>query len=729
MTALAKSERETDTLYISASQIESFELCNRKWWFEKVQKLPKVQKPYFAFGTCLHGCLERWILSTANGRVPTINGVEKESFLPHISGPFQGQHAGARVELFPAGFETVTEKDGSSLTLTPNEVRQVKKLVAQAIERGIVTKGDEVFVEHGFTLDLIKGVKITGYLDLLRKLELPEIHDHKSFGKSSQRFLTQPGPTKGDGTRIPIVEPYEKGDGTSPNCVGHKQQNLTYAWAFCEIEGYEGPVLVRHNQFPKFEDPKGVRFVDALVGPERIKTHGAYLRRTASAMVKVSKIKAWTDTPPPKLVTACSEFGGCDFQDICGHRINLDVYSSRTERHNTRRSEEARPNFPLPKKRTKTMGSKKNIFTKAKQAAEGDEEAAPVKTSAFKRKASKPEPEEEEEDTKPKFNGGKKAAKKSATDGAPWGNPECPACLGVGINSKGNGCPICDKTAKKRGVPTSGMYEIESIDGVVMAVARKENLDEILEMDAEPEWSWEKPSSEAGVRSLKKVKAKVEEADDEEEEEADDEEEEEVPAPKKKLFARKAPAKAQDDGDEEEDSKPAKASPFKRKAAAVEPEPPEDEDEEEEAEDEAEEEVEEAPTRTGRGRGRPKGSKNKTTLQRAQEAPVAVAGRPRMSITLCMGATILHGPNRPTMTAQALLQTIGAEMATDMGAESYWELDGRKRQDRLRQRGAEIADSLGRTVVIFPGGCNDFDLIALFNGLVPHAEMVIEGLR
>lgn len=721
-----RKKAEDHTLYISASQIESFELCNRKWWFEKVQKLPKVQKPYFAFGTCLHGCLERWILSTPNGRVPESkkwDAVIEDDFVNGIpckrwsNGPFKDQIVGSKTEIFPEGFEKVTEKNGSSMTLTPNEARQVKKLVAQAIERGIVTKGDDVFVEHGFKLDLIKGVKIVGFLDLLRKSELPEIHDHKSFGKSSQRFLTQPGPKTDDGAFIPIVEPYQKDDGTSPNCVGHKQQNLTYAWAFSEVEGYEGPVLVRHNQFPKFEDPKGVRHVEAVLGPGRILAHGAYLRRTASAMVKVSKIKKWTDTPPPKMVTACSEFGGCDFQDICGHRINLDVYSSRTERHNAQRAAVARPNFPIDKKRTKTMGPKSNIFTKAKQAAESEEEAAPAKPSVFKKKAAV---QEEEEEAKPAFNSGKKAIKKPASNGAPWGNPECPACLGVGINSKGSGCPICDKTAKKRGVPTSGMYEIETVDEGVMAVARKENLDEILEMGAEPEWNYERTEEAhaAPKKTLfaKKAPAKVEV--EEEPEEEPEEEEEVAPAPKKSPFAKKAPAKAQEDEEGEEPAQPAKASPFKRKAAQEEPEAEEEEEQEEEA-----------PALARRGRGRPPGSKNKTTLMREQEAPSAVGGRPRAGITLCMGAVVLHGPDRPTMMAQTLLDTIGADMATDMGAESYWELDGKKRQDRIKQRGAEIAESLGRTVIVFPGGTNDFDLIALFNSLVPYSELVIEGLR
>lgn len=742
MTNKLKSKKRPGVLYISASQISTFdEQCNRKWWFEKIAKLPTVQKAHFAFGTCLHGCLERWILSTPNGRVP---GSDKwaSQYEPaldsdiYTEGPFNGQGMHEVTELFPEGFETVTEvKDGeikSSFTLTPNEARQIKKLVAQAIERGIVTKGDDVFVEHGFELDLIEGVVIVGFLDLLRKTELPEIHDHKSFGKSSVRYLAQPGP-KDDGGLIPIVAPYKDGDGTSPNSVGHKQQNLTYAWAHCMIEGYDGPVLVRHNQFPKFEDDKGVRHVEALVGHKRLVRHDMYLQDVAARMVKVSKIKKWTDTPPPKVVTACSDFGGCDFQDICGHRINLELYSKRTERHNEQRATVARPNFPIPKKRSKTMGPKSNIFTKKAAETEGEEEAAPAKASVFKKKA----PAAEAEET-PGINSGTKASKESIKNGAPWANPDCPACRGLGMNSKGAACPICDKTAAKRGVPTSKMYEIEVLDEGFMAAARKEHEEEIQELGAETEWQFEREAAAAPAKQAKlpfgKKKAEPEEdAEAEEvdepaapkkslfkkkapaqtEEEAQEEEEAEEAAPAKKPFLKRAPGKAQDDAEAEDEPTPAKSNVFKRRAAQEEPEA----EEEEEPEADSEEPVR-------RGPGRPKGAKNKTP----QEREANIGGRPRAGCILAMGAAPLHGPDRPRMMAQTLLDQLGTEMATDMGAESYFQLDGKKRQDALKTAGAKIAEDLGRTIVIFPGGTNDFDLIALFNALSPHAEWVWERL-
>jgi hypothetical protein len=103
-------------------------------------------------------------------------------------------------------------------------------------------------------------------------------------------------------------------------------------------------------------------------------------------------------------------------------------------------------------------------------------------------------------------------------------------------------------------------------------------------------------------------------------------------------------------------------------------------------------------------------------------------GRPRVGLSLYLGVVQLKGADRPVVMAAELMTKIGAEMATDMNAESYWTLDPHKRKDRLKERGEQIAESLGRTVVVFPGGTNDFDLVALFNALEPFAETVLERL-
>ena len=55
---------------ISASQIGTFEDCNRHWWLKRILRLKEIPADHFTFGTILHGVCERWLTASANGRVP-----------------------------------------------------------------------------------------------------------------------------------------------------------------------------------------------------------------------------------------------------------------------------------------------------------------------------------------------------------------------------------------------------------------------------------------------------------------------------------------------------------------------------------------------------------------------------------------------------------------------------------------------------------------------------------
>src|SRR6185503_13713470 len=150
------------------------------------------------------------------------------------------------VDVFPPGWETVEEK-GHKQTVTPNEAALIRRLVAQAVERGIVQRGDGRALERELRLPVIDGVELVGFVDVFKGAgelqhnggpftsttqEIPQIHDHKTFGEGSVRFLKQPGVT-------------------SPNYIGADAQLLTYSAATSLIDDWTGPVAVRHNQFPK----------------------------------------------------------------------------------------------------------------------------------------------------------------------------------------------------------------------------------------------------------------------------------------------------------------------------------------------------------------------------------------------------------------------------------------------------------------------------------------------
>lgn len=685
------------SLIISASQIDDFTDCPRRWWFKRVLKLPEIQKGYFTFGTVLHGCIERWMAGTENGRVPDP--------VPEV---LAGQVAGAPVEVFPEGWETIEEK-GQKVSVTPNEANLIKRLFKEAVERGIIARNPNTTVERLIRLPVLEDVELLGFVDIHVAGELPEIHDHKSFGESSVRYLKQPGPSDEGGNLIPIDEPYQKGDGTSPNAVGHNQQMLTYATVTSMLDGYDGPVLVRHNQYPKFLDPKGVRKVEAVVSSKRQRAHWSFIQDTAKRMVRVSRIKKWTDTPGPKSTDACSQYGGCPFQGICGKRESPEVYSQRVERTLAQRAKGPRPNLTLTPRKRKTKRENTDmtmdIFARAKtQQAARKGGAAPTEPApaadkkAAARAAANPKPA-----AKPAINSAPPPAVETASNGAPWADPKCPACKGLGINSKGRACPICDKTALKRGTPTSSMYVIELSDGAVTAVLREEHADS----GAEEAWAGDVPV--AGAPAPKAATKPAAASAAVEPEVAEDE-------------ATEAPE--EDPGTEapevveavEEPAPPKAARPTTRDAARA-----------------ALTRQGDAPAPAAPAPKQPKpaaASKPAAAPKPVATEPARAAGRPRVGLTILIGAAQLKGPERPTLMASELLERVGAELAADMGAASYWELDAFKRRERIRQRSAEIAESLGKTVLLM-GSTNDPDIVSMVNGLAaaPATEAVYEGLR
>ncbi len=53
---------EKNWQYSSPSQITTFRRCQRKWWLEKIAKIPVPVKPAAALGRGLHGELEDYLL-------------------------------------------------------------------------------------------------------------------------------------------------------------------------------------------------------------------------------------------------------------------------------------------------------------------------------------------------------------------------------------------------------------------------------------------------------------------------------------------------------------------------------------------------------------------------------------------------------------------------------------------------------------------------------------------
>lgn len=427
---------------ISASQIGTFNDCRRFWWFQRIERLSDgPPQAHFTLGTVLHAVCERWLSADENGRVP-MDFIE--------DGPLQGQIPGEAVDLYPAGWETTFERDGSTSEVTPTEAKLIKRLVAEAIEEGILVREPGTTVERELVVPVVDGVELIGYADVFRDAarhrERPLIEDHKSFGKGSVRYLMQSNPE-------------------SPNYVGKNEQLKTYAWATSVLDDWDGDVDVCHNQFPKFAGrpvSKATGRIDAL----QIANHGEYLKVVAGEMVRTSRIKNWDNVPGPADAGKCSRWYGkeCPFAGICSHRETVTGYKERSERALENHQSQGRLDLPLPKpkKRGKTAGSVMSLFDKIK--ADKARQAGTSVKPAAKPASINPEPAQDSAAA---------PAQAPAGDGAPWATADCSACKGRGVSSKGRGCPMCDAKAKRAKLPTSMHYIIESQDdGTVIATAR-----------------------------------------------------------------------------------------------------------------------------------------------------------------------------------------------------------------------------------------------------------------
>jgi hypothetical protein len=647
--------------------------------------MPDVPRHYLTFGTVLHACLERWCSADEHGRVPTPKfvGVTPGGFtMP--AGPLIGQFCGAPVNIFPLGWEEVFERSVRS-RVTPNEAALIRRLVEQAVERGLVQRGDGRVLERELRLPVIEGVDLVGFVDVFKPAMLsgcgelsrqdpdspPQIHDHKTFGESSTRFLKQADPK-------------------SPNYLGADQQLLTYAAATSLIDDWDGPVVVRHNQFPKFDDPRGPRSVEATVPAEVWAEHWEKIQATAARLLQVRDIKKWDDVPGPYGSDVCQKYGGCPFREICGKRTTLDGFRASIERRKAEAG--ARPNLSTaPRRRLDQMTNTNDIFARARRGAAQPaqpkvDQAAPVAGAVSDRNTKAPSAASNPTLKYPTEAAAYAAAAQGINGGVaapaapaplpggyvapPWANPACTACHGLGFNSKGRPCPICDALAKRSKRPTSSMYLVEgSMQDGFTAVQRPDKVADLFALCAPESWS-----SRAGISQLVQPKpAEVSIATKPRETAAVSSPSASVALPIEPIAAACIPG-------------PVIAMPAKvqEELAAL-----------------------AAPVEAEEKRGR---------------------GRPKAGITLLIGCAQIKGPDRPSITVQELLQKLGVELAKDMGVASYWELDAFKRRDRIRQRAEQIAEGLGRTVLLVPG-IRDPDADSLVGALLPHADLVIEGVR
>ncbi len=617
-------------LVISASQIETWDACHRKWWLSKVAKLPELDKGFQIYGNVIHSVADRFF------------GADDLGY---------DRSTGKPVDLYPAGWEVSHDRvDAKKIlgTVSPQEQAQIKLLVRKAIDDGIWVRMPGRQPEASFFRKVINRVAIIGYIDLL----LPaEAHDHKStknmrYAKSAKDLETN-------------------------------SQLLIYAKEVLDRGDERGEtipqVTVRHNTFSKDPSNPIVRAVHADIPRAKILEHWEKVKVTADDMRKLKKANVlhWSAVPRPKDDDSCKAYGGCAFLTICGKTETPEKYRARIELASKAQQAGAS---------TLTQGKNNmGIFDKLKQTATATAPAAPAA------KAPAPPSMPKAED-RPKFDPAPPAKEEIENKGlhpeqtkAPWAREGCKGCKGMGITRQGTPCRVCDTFNKKEGKPTSSGWTLSTTS------------------DGRITWT-----DAAGTQGSTPAVLPAKAVD--------------------KTTAEHAPAKP--------------AAPAPAVAAAP--------------------QAAQAPAGAAllkRGRGRPR--KDATApaaapaAEQAQEAAPAEtvsdpmpeglptsaeieareggkAGRPKTGFTLLIGCLPERVKTTGILGLDQEFERYGTELATEMGATSYYALDAYKRRDFMAMRAKQIAETFGSKTVTAVGSSPDF--LEFLSAIKPYASYVIVGV-
>jgi hypothetical protein len=393
-------------LIISATQLQTFELCPRKWWFDKVLRLPRLERKQFDFGTVLHSVCERFLLADELG-------IDQSTNEP--------------VDLYPEDWHN---------DLPPADQDLIKRLISAAITEGVLERKPNRLIEHEFRLPVIPGVQIMGFVDVLYP---DSVEDHKT-SKATRWFQ-------------------------SAKSLPENLQMLIYGKVCLERNPRLERVLLRHNQFCKDPSKPQVRKTEAWATKEQIED--AWENRviaTAHRMVEIKQAEygSWMDTPEPDYTKGpCNAYGGCEFTPICTKRESTKTYQIRIDRANKRSVKYSQMTTPPTRERSNTMGVMDKLNAKKAAAQTAANQPAPVEAKV---KAPAPAPA-----PAPKPAPAPVEAKASAPElpeGAslpPWVDPERRIMSinnGLGFKDNGKPCKVHAMQGKRAGLPQPEDFDI-----------------------------------------------------------------------------------------------------------------------------------------------------------------------------------------------------------------------------------------------------------------------------
>ena len=443
----------TKPLWVSPSDLETADLCLRKYWFKKVLKISEIMKGSAALGTGLHGAVERYLRADDLGNDPD----------------------GDPVNLYPSGWFIITERDGQTMTLSPAEQELVNKLVEKAIEEGHLVREPGRKVEFKWRLDapgFEDLVVLNGKIDVLAGAK---VTDHKTV--KSMRWAK------------------------SANELGNSiQMNLYGLVAIHEAlkAGEPRPDEVTFSHVAYCKDPEDLRVRTTTKVKPVVEVADFYTAKVSpllSKMLAVQRTKKWHELPDPdNRAKACNAFGGCSFIPICSGQEKPEEYQNRLLR-NLQASVDlsvVNPQKPSSESKEPPVG-KLNLLSSLMNR--GGSSAPPAAESAPA--INQPPPLAPAESAAPApaavnpaaaaLFGHKKpsapapvaapAANSEPSPLPPWARPDCGACGKSeypGWNSKGDACRICNNLQAQAGRPQSSWFVIIGSKGNAVWEVRAE---------------------------------------------------------------------------------------------------------------------------------------------------------------------------------------------------------------------------------------------------------------
>ena len=271
--------------------------CERKWFLDKVLKVPQPPFAATTLGTILHSIVERYLLADDNGRDVL---------------------TGEPVDLYPEGWDKElkyqSDKDLIKALITHaieegHLKRRAGRKVEEAMSDGIKHWsgfGEQIWEVSTETTHLTEPIYLTGFLD------------HR-YGNVIEDWKTSSDPAKWGLNTDPKSTKY----------LGYDIKMLMYAAWLHYFDPQESYVL-RHVYFDKKSTPEEPRVVpvEVEVSVEHVEkftkwmndaTHYLYNLKDENSRATLTKMH--------KGELACKKYGGCAYQKICNRQLTIEQHT------------------------------------------------------------------------------------------------------------------------------------------------------------------------------------------------------------------------------------------------------------------------------------------------------------------------------------------------------------------------------------------------------------------